>query len=222
MCGGGYDSFSEFVKKHPRFIAKPLSGTLGKNVRIISINDNKEIQKVYNELTLTGSYICEEVIEQDPSLAAFHPLSINTVRIPSVRTDDGVVIFHPFFRMGVGGSVVDNAGSGGIIAPVNAETGIVMMAGIDEMNRQYLTHPDSKIIIPGFQIPHWTELIDMVNELAKIVPDNRYCGWDLALSTNGWVLVEGNARGQFLEQFATKKGVKQELEELIRKISIKN
>ena len=38
----------------------------------------------------------------------------------------------------------------------------------------------------------------MAIELARQIPSNRYAGWDLALTKNGWLMIEGNARGQFV------------------------
>ena len=49
----------------------------------------------------------------------------------------------------------------------------------------------------------------MVSELVKVLPDQKYVGWDLEYSTQGWVLVEGNSGGQFVgPQISLKKGVR--------------
>ena len=39
------------------------------------------------------------------------------------------------------------------------------------------------------------------------MPEQKYIGWDFALTDKGWVLIEGNW-GQLVGQYATKVGVK--------------
>lgn len=58
-------------------------------------------------------------------------------------------------------------------------------------------------------------------ELADVLPDNHYTGWDLALTDNGWVLQEANDRGTFiLFQITEKKGFKQEIEEIVHELEV--
>ena len=45
-----------------------------------------------------------------------------------------------------------------------------------------------------------------------VVKDNHYVGWDFAHTDNGWVIVEGNPRGQIIMmQLFFERGFKQEL-----------
>ena len=57
--------------------------------------------------------------------------------------------------------------------------------------------------------------VALAKELAGVIGTNHYVGWDLALTDKGWVMVEGNPRGQFIMQIATRKGIKAELEQYI-------
>lgn len=61
-------------------------------------------------------------------------------------------------------------------------------------------------------------MVELVNKLADVIDGNHYVGWDLALTDNGWLMVEGNPRGQLVEQYATKIGIKQELENYINQM----
>ena len=140
-----------------------------------------------------------------------HPASVNTVRVPVVKKKNGdIVIFHPFFRIGLGDSVVDNRC---ILCNVDVETGIVYTDGVDKWGNRYIIHPDTKRQIVGFNIPNWKELMDLVKKVSSET-SNRYIGWDFALSENGWVMVEGN-EGQFVMQRANKKGLLDELLDLV-------
>ena len=97
------------------------------------------------------------------------------------------------FRMGVGGTVVDNAGAGGIIAAVDPETGTVMSCGYREDGTTDETDPDTGASIEGSSIPSWDELREMVEQLVQIMPEQPLVGWDLALTDAGWVMAEGNS-----------------------------
>lgn len=110
--------------------------------------------------------------------------------------------------MGRGSSVVDNAGSGGIFTSVDFHTGRITKA-VDELGNSYNEHPDTKINLIGYEIPKWQEAIELAKKLALIVPNNRYTGWDLALTKNGWCMVEGNTRAQFVFQIPEQKGFRE-------------
>lgn len=211
-----FDKFQRFVKKHPKYMVKPLWGSLGQGIQIVDENSYEFFSGL---LPKSGKeeYICEELIVQEAKMGIVHPASINTVRVPTVVCKDGVHIFHPVFRIGINNSIVDNGGSGGILANVDTDTGIVYTAGFDESGNRYVTHPNSGVSIVGFQIPRWSEAKSLAVELAQIT-DNRYAGWDLALTDNGWVMVEGNDCGEFIMQIADKVGRKKELDALISNI----
>lgn len=113
---------------------------------------------------------------------------------------------------------MDNASSGGIIVPVDAETGICVKEGVDERGNHYVLHPNTGVALPGFRVPRWEEAVSLAKELAHVVKGNHYVGWDLALTEEGWVMVEGNPRGQFIMQIATKQGVKDEIEAYMSQI----
>ena len=100
---------------------------------------------------------------------------------------------------------MDNVCSGGLSAVVDTETGIVCSPGIDKLGYKRILHPDSGEQIVGFRIPRWDEAMALVKELA------------IALSKDGWVMVEGNDCGQFIQQRMDKTGRLGELLELMER-----
>lgn len=213
--------FSDFISESPNFICKPINSSKGKGVKVFNTktNSNETVFALLEEVLSNGPCLIEELIVQAEGLKILHPSSVNTVRCPTLLTQDGVVIFHPVLRMGRGGNVIDNAGAGGILANINPETGLVYTTGADELGYRYISHPDTGINIVGFQVPKWDELCSFVKEISLITPNIKYTGWDLALTDNGWVIVEGNHWGQFLIlQTADKTGIRNDFEKLLELI----
>lgn len=210
------DAFMAFVSKHERFIAKPNKGSFGADTGIWDTKE-KTPDEVFRELTTNNtSWILEELIKQVSDMGQFNPSSVNSVRIPTFRTKKGYEIFGTFMRMGRKGSVVDNAGSGGIFVRIDENSGRIISDGYTERGEVFEQHPDSQITFKGFQIPYWEELRELAVKCHKEIPEHKYVGWDFALTKDGWVLLEGNW-GQFLcQQVSGQKPLKKQFVSLIK------
>ena len=193
------EAFMAFVKNHNRFIAKPNAGSFGADTKIWDIKVSNPEAVFALLLASKCSWILEELIEQTSEMSKFNSSSVNSVRIPTFQTKDGIKIFGTFMRIGRKGSVVDNAGAGGIFVRIDETTGQIISDGYTEHGEIYVQHPDSKITFRGFQIPRWKELRTLALRCHKELYEHKYIGWDFALTNNGWVLLEGNW-GQFLCQ----------------------
>lgn len=217
--GGDKKKFEDFVKRQGVFVTKPFDGCCGMGVQLFSEDDYSSFDVLWEKLwqEYPKGFLAEEKIRQHQDIGRLHPESVNTLRIPSLRMDDRVIILYPRMRIGKGDMVVDNAGAGGILGVLNPETGEIISTRDEDGNR-YPTHPDTGEMLVGFQIPHWQEAKDLVEELAYVLPSNRYTAWDLALAEDGWQLVEANARGQFGWQIVSQKGFRKEMEGLLREL----
>lgn len=209
------DAIKAFFAIHNSFIVKPVAGASGHGVKILSVQADpdkqaKEIVSQYSS-ALFGGGIIEELIRQDQRMKALHPQSVNTIRVPTIRMDDRIVIFHPILRVGQGTSSVDNTGAGGIICALDPESGIVLAAR-DRSGHSFTVNPNNGNALVGFQVPEWDKAVSLVKEMAMVIPDNRYTGWDIALAEDGWILVEANARGQWGSQIAMQQGWRKEIE----------
>ena len=203
------DVYIQFVRNHDGYIVKPIDASVGFGVQILRGEQDDTIKNLLEEFK-TGIVI-EELIRQDSRMAQPHPQSVNTVRITTFRANGEMHILHPFMRVGCGDSIVDNAGRGGFFCAIDLETGIVFES-VDESGNRYVVHPDTHVAILGFQVPRWQEAVSLAKELADVIPECRFVGWDLALTEDGWVMVEGNAHGQFLGfQLPRLQGAKKEL-----------
>ncbi len=210
----------EFCKKHSRFVAKPRLASSGIGVHVVDLQKDpktaKELLEHYQKLE-DGKWMFEEFIEQDPAMAAWHPSSVNTIRIPSIRTKHGCEVILPLFRTGKDGNLVDNChNNGGLMAVPDAKTGVLLTDGYDVFQNVVECHPNSGMKFKGWQIPRWEELIELSAEVhMSLPPKHKYIGFDFALTPNGWVLVEGNW-GNIPHQVCVGYGIRKEFEQLMK------
>lgn len=210
-------AYKEFTSRHSDFIVKPLDQSCGHGVRIIC-GGGTTFEELMGENK--GRFLVEELINQSKEIQEFHPASVNTVRVPTISIGEDIHVVNPFFRIGQHGKHVDNAGSGGIICAVDASTG-TLFAAADEYGKRFDIHPDTGRQIVGYKLPHWEKAKKLVKELAKVTPDNHYTGWDLALTDDGWILVEANRRGQFVWQIASQIGFRDEINHYLKELGVK-
>ena len=133
--------------------------------------------------------------------------SVNTTRMVSIMNKKGEVeILTTFLRIG-NGKCVDNFNSGGMTAKVDIETGTVLEEAVNKAGELFEKHPLTGTIIKGFQIPYWNEAKELVKKAARESTHVRYVGWDVGMSVNGPVLIEGNQfPGHDIYQVAEKIG----------------
>lgn len=220
---------SKFLEKLPKkdtstenIVFKPLKGNSGHDIKFLSPSTLTKNQ-IKSILEKYGPFLLEEVIEQDPALGMLNPSSINTLRIATVKIGNDVKIFGSAIRMGRGNSRVDNAGSGGIFAGIDSNTGIIISKGMDYQCNEFTKHPDTGITIPGFPIPKWNELMDLVKQVGSVIDGAVLIAWDFALSENGWCLVEANdVGGQTVLQAPFYRGINPTLYTLFDKINNTN
>lgn len=187
------DKLVEFARAHGGFILKPEVSSQGRGIRFWK-DDMDNAESMLKEICCSnmGGVILEELIQQDDRMASFHPSSINTVRYCVDYLDGYVDKIYAIIRIGVGNSKVDNTSAGGICAAIDLETGIVVSKGLRRDGKQFAFHPDTGKQIIGSKIPDWEKLNDVIE---KIRPENspvHFVGWDMALSKDGWCIVEGN------------------------------
>lgn len=207
----------KFLEKHTRIIMKPFTTACGRGIVMLNAIDSQDLRSQFLQLMKGNNttYIMEEVILQAKEIADFHPHSVNTIRLVTVRVKDGVRIFHPLMRFGYNNSVVDNAGGGGILCAIDLSTGRLKTPGINRKCEEFEKHPNSGKTFVGFAIPKWQELLSLAKEVAQVIPEVNYVGWDFALTDNGWVMVEGNDIAQLIGyQQATHRGIKPEFLEI--------
>lgn len=140
---------------------------------------------------MSAPAVLDELVTQSPVMASLNPSSVNTIRLYSLLIGSDCNIFASFIRMGRNGAIVDNLGSGGLLAGIDIKTGQVITPGTDDTGRCFEKHPDTGVAIRGFQVPKWQELLRFTEEAALHYP-LKYVGWDIAVCENGFQIIEAN------------------------------
>lgn len=212
-----YEEFEEFLNNNESFVYKPLRGLAGTNVKKMSVKDIESKEKLYEEIKNEKTLI-EELIVQDEKWGALSPNSINTIRVVTTIVGDNVKIIFAGARIGSGKTIADNFHQGGQGVLVDIEKGVLVGNGIDKaLNESEKSITGIKF--DGFEIPYWEEARKMVKEAAKINPNIHIVGWDVSISKNGPLIIEGNRGPGFdLVQVLMKKGTKYMFEDLKREV----
>lgn len=183
--------FNKFIKNKKIIFCKPINGTHGDNMEKIVIKDFKG--DLYNYLIKKNLKLIEEVVIQCKKMNDLYPYSINTVRIITVNRYDGKVkVVAAYQRIGNNGRIVDNYNGGGMVVPINEQTGIIEYPAVDKLKNIYYKHPITNTDIVGFKIPMYKEAVNLAKKAAKVVKEIRYVGWDIAITDKGPVIIEGN------------------------------
>ena len=183
--------FNKFIKNKKIIFCKPINGTHGDNMEKIVIKDFKG--DLYNYLIKKNLKLIEEVVIQCKKMNDLYPYSINTVRIITVNRYDGKVkVVAAYQRIGNSGRIVDNYNGGGMVVPINEQTGIIEYPAVDKLKNIYYKHPITNTDIVGFKIPMYKEAVNLAKKAAKVVKEIRYVGWDIAITDKGPVIIEGN------------------------------
>ena len=108
------------------------------------------------------------------------------------RVSDTVHIAYIVLKIGRGDGFCDNSGQGGVICRVDEKTGKICSVATDDYFNVYETHPDTGIRFEGYQLPMVQEAVAFARKAALVVPQICHVGWDVAVTPDGPVLIEGN------------------------------
>jgi hypothetical protein len=184
--------------KYQSLFIKPndLKGGVGAfKVDHTNISDETLIQSIYTQV-LNNKMLIQETLVQHPAINAINPHSINTIRIDTYQPLNGETrVIAACMRFGRAGSVVDNPGtSKGFFVKLNLETHRLEGLGqqiITFGNQTFTHHPDTHHPLGGVHIPYVNEAIELVLRATRVVKD-RLIGWDICITPDGPLLIEGN------------------------------
>ncbi len=213
------EKLESFLEGRDAFLYKPLTGSSGQGITKFSRKDWESDVDFLRTLQQKGDAILEELVVQHPAMASLCPTSVNTVRVATLLGDKREGIVYAFVRIG-NGKVMDNVDCGGMAARVDLETGTLQTVAADKQGNVFSVHPMTQTPIVGFQIPCWEEIKSMCLEAMRVVPQMRFVAWDVAVTENGPLFIEGNsfpshAVPQFAAHYPDGIGILPEFEKFI-------
>jgi hypothetical protein len=176
-----------------KFIAKPSINSFGgKSVKIFTDTKYDEIKQYLTKLKDDGAdRIFQELIKQHSATAILHPQSLNTLRVTTLLHNGEVKILCTILRMGIGGSIVDNASAGGIFCKVFPD-GTLGSIAFDLKKNAYTRHPSGGEF-SQCKITCMNRVFELVKTAAPRLPHIRMIGFDIAVNEkNEPVLIEAN------------------------------
>ncbi len=172
--------------------------------------DKPIMDKIFQKI-IQSSYIFQEQIQQHKEIDLINPCCINTIRLLSYCDNTHTV--HPisgFLRFGIDNAFVDNTSAGGSYVGIDIQTGKLhknAYSSITKAKGKILQeHPTTKFKFDGYKIPYFDALIGLIKEASLLIPEVKLIGWDIAIQSNGPVLIEGNNNNDLTSHDLINKG----------------
>ena len=202
------------------FVFKPVEGAEGHKILVFSGRESGDPDKlltldgdVYDAERLvastrqdaalragnpgadTRSYLIERRIRQHPELTALVGQTLCCIRVQTIVTLEGEPrIIASVCKLQPNPVGVDHLIHNAVGAWVDPDSGVLgrgrMRGDLDYVS--VLPGTDTSFV--GFRLPYWPEVKDLALRAAAAFPWVRSVGWDIAISEQGPVLVEGNER----------------------------
>jgi hypothetical protein len=196
----------------PHFLKPAISGTgSGNNVARVELVDGAfrvgatvlslaDIERIYVQ-----DFVMQQAVVQHASLALFHPASLNTLRVITLRLNDTVKLIAATLRMG-NGSHVDNGHAGGLLCGVNIDSGALTGFACDVLFRKYDRHPLTGARFAG-SLVSFAGIKALALAVHARLPYFDVLSCDIAVLDDGApCLVEVNTFGQGVEPHQYLKG----------------
>lgn len=201
-----FDSLIEYINKNNYIVLKPISGGGGAGVIILKkikeeiyANNKKitinELEKTLNKL---DQYFLSEYIHQGDFATSFNQDTLNSMRIVTMVDPYSYEAFIPIAVQRIGtfkSSPADNWTQGGISAEIDINTGIIGKGATYPVDGKVIwheKHPDNSSEIAGVKIPEWESVKNCILNVANKFPYIKYIGWDVVLTNDGIMVIEGN------------------------------
>lgn len=214
----------ENILKHPmRCIVKNTWGFGGRDIFLLTVDSGElYINGVKSTLEdfihkLPERAVLQELLEQHEVLKALHPSSINTARIVTVNTGTEVHTISTFLRIGMGGKFVDNIAQGNIYIPIDKKTGKLTKFGHSTTEPLiFLSHPQTKVVFNGLEIPHFQEAIELCKKLHYQLSYFFILGWDIAFTPTGLTVIECNNIHKIVDEQRWEGGLKNQMDAYLK------
>jgi hypothetical protein len=173
-----------------KLVVKPIKGMGGKDINIINSENLNQYLK-----NCKKSCIAEEFIKQHPKLNMIFSGSVNTIRILTLKKNTKITVIDAILRLGRKNTKhLDNISQGGISVKIEMSSG-KMGKGYtfyEYGHNEYTHHPDSGVKFLNKEIPFFKQIKELSITAHKYFPMFTLIGWDIAITHQGPIIIEGN------------------------------
>jgi len=181
------------LKDRKDYFVKEMDGECASFVK--HIHDHQDYlahKKEFEQLDV----IFQERVDQCAEMNRLNPAAVNTMRMVTIRTQNGVEVFASEIRVGTSktGSV-DNAAAGGVLIGIRPDGTLRKYGFIKPGHGETLRitkHPDTGVVFEEFKLTEYEKAAELCIRAHNTMYDVRSIGWDVAFSDHGPVLIEGN------------------------------
>jgi hypothetical protein len=203
---------------------KPLTGIQGTGAFPLRLSDGQlyagEHTLTVEELkhTLAEQYLIQERVKQHPRISALHSPSLNTIRVVTFNNGGDVRVFSAAQRIGTNGRSIDNWSAGGILVGIDLESGRLRAEGLYKpgYGGKVTRHPQTGVLFSGFEVPCFSDAVQLVAKLHGYLYGVHSIGWDIAITDAGPMIIEGNDDWDGAVPMALESNFKQRFLEMYR------
>lgn len=198
-------------------VAKPADSSEGRDVHTVEAGDGRLLldkrpagrEEAARAIAGEGTLITE-LVRQGGYAGSVFPGSLNTLRVVTmVDPEDGEpFVVSAIHRFGTSRSApTDNVSRGGVRCVVDVETGRLSAGKANwvlEDGRfvELEAHPDTGARLAGTVVERWPDVVATLLGVVRRLPFLVYVGWDVAVTEDGLVVVEGNHSPNITQQVA--------------------
>ena len=188
----GADGLQAMCKNTQTLFAKPVSDFGGTGVERITLDEVADFAALAARLLEGKQYLIEEAVVQHHIMNTLCASSVNTLRIVTLTVNNESHFLYALLRVGSGHNHVDNISSGGMYTLIGKDGILEFPAFCDKTGLYYDRHPVTQTAFRGFVIPMFNEAVELCLKAAQVKPGLSYIGWDVAITPDKPVLIEGN------------------------------
>ncbi len=183
----GFAGFCEFVKGKETVFAKRHADFGGHGIEKVTVTD--DLRSLYDKAMAGEQYLIEDTLIQHPDLNAVNPKAVNNVRLVTLLKDGEATVLFKTLRINAGQEDVISCDD---IWMTLDDDGHILGNVVNDAMKVFDKHPTTGYNFANLQVPHMDKAIELVKSAARLIPEMRYVGWDVAITTDGAAIIEGN------------------------------
>ena len=191
-------------------VVKPVGGGHGEGVRVLRRDGADWLEgatrwspeALLASIRATGRHVVQERVADHPELQRINATAaLQTVRLTTLEHHGTVATVQASVKLAMPDALTDNyAGgrTGTMMAIIDAATGVITELWVSRPGgvgaEPAARHPRTGEPVVGRALPLWDEALALGVRATHAFAPLRTIGWDVALTPEGPLLVEGNAR----------------------------